>query len=94
MLTFLVTFRCFPGKREEFLDTLIKEGIVEACRAESGNSRYDYYLPVDSGDDLLLIEQWKDADAVSTHARQVHMHRMIELKSGYVTDIIMEKYET
>ena len=94
MLVFNVTFKCAPGMRERFLKTITEEGIVDACRAETGNLKYDYYLPVDCDDDLLLIEKWKDADAVKTHAGQMHMQRMIELKSEYVTDLILEKYET
>ena len=94
MLVFNVTFRCRPEMREEFLEMIMTEGIDVACRAEAGNLRYDYFLPVDNDHDLLLIEKWKDADAVAAHARQAHMVRMMELKSEYVTDMIIEKFET
>ena len=94
MLVFNVTFKCAPGMRERFLKAITEEGIIDACRAEDGNFKYDYYIPVESDDELLLIEKWKDADAVKAHAVQPHMQRMIELKSELVTDLILEKYET
>ena len=92
MLVFNVTFRCKPGTREEFLARVRAEGLDTACRAEEGNLQYDYYLSVDRGEDLLLIEKWKDADAVRAHAGQKHMARFEELKSEYVTDLILEAY--
>ncbi len=93
MLVFNVTFRCRPEMRERFLEMIMTEGIDVACRAEAGNLRYDCLLSVDNDRDLLLIEKWKDADAVAAHARQAHMARMMELKSEYVTDMIIEKFE-
>ena len=93
MLVFHVVFKCKPEMRDEFLETIITEGIDAACRAEEGNISYEYYLPVDNDRDLLLIEKWKDADAVARHARQPHMVRMDELKSAYVTDMSLEMFK-
>ena len=93
MLVFNVTFKCRPGMRDEFLEKLMGEGICAACRGEEGNLKYDYYAAVD-GDDLLLIEKWRDLSALMKHARQPHMARMDELKAEYTTDMILEKYET
>ena len=93
MLVFNVTFRCRPEMREEFLEAIFTEGIDEAARAEEGNLGYDYYLPVGSSDDLLLIEKYRDADAVDAHIRQAHTARLVELKEEYVSELIIEKYE-
>ena len=92
MLVFNVTFRCRPGKREEFLEKLRAEGIDAACCGEAGNAGYDYYFSAENPDDLLLVEKWQDAAAVGSHARQPHMARMDELKAEYVEDLILEMY--
>ena len=55
--------------RDQFLETIITEGIDEASRAEHGNMKYDYYLPADGRNELLLVEKWLDADALTVHAR-------------------------
>ena len=94
MPVFIVTFRCKPEMREEFLEMIRTEGIDEAARAEEGNLRYDFYLPLDNCDDLLLIEQYRDADALGAHVRSAHVARLTELKSEYVADLILEQYET
>ena len=94
MLVFHVTFKCRPGMREEFLEKLAAEGIPDACRGEEGNLGYTYYLAAGNDTDLLLIEKWQDMGAVMKHARQGHMARMDEIKAAYVTDMVIEPYET
>ena len=93
MLVYNVTFRCRPGMRDTFLEKILSEGIDAAARAEEGNLKYDYYVPVGSGDELLLIEKYRDADAVAAHVRQKHTARLVELKEAYVRDMTLEKFE-
>ena len=88
-----VTYKCKPEMREEFLEMIYTEGIDVACRAEDGNLKYDYYTPVDGSDDLLLIEKWRDADALTKHAAQPHFKRLGELKGTFVNDTIIERFE-
>ena len=94
MLVFNVTFRCRPGMRDEFLEKIRAEGIQTASRAEAGNLQYDYFIPVDQNDDLFLVEKYRDEEAVAAHVRQAHVTRLVELKEQYVTDLILEKYES
>ena len=94
MLVFNVTFRCRPGMRDEFLEKIRAEGIQAASRAEEGNLQYDYFIPVDRSDDLFLVEKYRDEEAVAAHVRQAHVARLVELKEQYVTDLILEKYES
>lgn len=93
MIVLNVMYKCKPGMRDEFLEMIYAEGIDAACRAEEGNLKYDYYTPVDGSDDLLLVEQWRDADALAAHGRQPHYARLGELKTEFVADTIIEKYE-
>ena len=79
--------------REEFLEMILSEGIDADCRGEVGNIKYDYYIPVDNSDDLLLVEKWSDAGALASHGRQAHYARLGELKKIYVNDTIVERFE-
>lgn len=78
--------------RDEFLEMIMAEGIDAACRSEDGNIKYDYYIPTDDSDDLLLVEKWRDAEALEKHSKQPHFARLGELKKDYVNDTIIEKY--
>ena len=94
MIVLNVTYQCKPDLRDEFLEMIISEGIDAASRAESGNIRYDYYLPAGGGDELLLMEKWRDAEAIAEHKVQAHFARLQALKAEYVTDTVIERYET
>ena len=94
MITLNVTYKCRPGMREEFLKKIKAEGIDAASRAEAGNFKYDYYLPVDDNGDLLLVEKWQDAEILANHGRQPHFAKLGEFKSEYVLDTVIERYES
>ena len=92
MIVLNVTYKCRPGMREEFLESIITEGIDDASRAEAGNIKYDYYLPFDGGDELLLVEKWRDEAALSAHSAAPHFARLGELKPIYVLETVVERY--
>ena len=80
--------------RDAFFNAIQAEGIDAAARAEAGNLQYDWFIAADSDSDLLLIEKYRDADAVAEHVRQAHTARLVALKETYVVDMILEKYES
>ena len=93
MIVLNVIYRCKPNKREDFLERIIAEGIDVASRAEDGNIKYDYYIPYDGSEDLLLIEKWMDEVALAAHAVTEHFGRLKELKPIYVQDTVIERFE-
>ena len=93
MIVLNVTYRCKPGMRKDFLEMIKREGIDIACQNENGNIKYDYYLPVGNDSELLLVEKWSDAKALTEHGRQPHCVKLVKLKADYVTDTIIEKFE-
>ena len=81
-----VLYKCRPDRREEFLDRICSEGIDEASRAEEGNITYDYYTSVERTDELLLLEKWREADALAVHGQQPHFVRLGGFINEYVAD--------
>ena len=67
MYKIYVQFKCYPNKREAFVDAVKKEGILSAIRAEDGCLRYDYYFSDSDENEILLIEAWE-----SKAHQQVH----------------------
>lgn len=92
MIVLNVTYKCRAGMREAFLKRIIDDGIGKASREEDGNIKYDYYIPVDSCDELLLVEKWRDDAALTLHASTEHFARLKELKPVYVLDTVVERY--
>ncbi|MBO5544928.1 MAG: antibiotic biosynthesis monooxygenase [Oscillospiraceae bacterium] len=94
MIVLNVTYKCKPEMVPEFLEAIITEGIDEASRSEAGNIKYDYYIPADGSDELLLVEKWQDAEALAEHGKQPHFARLGALKPEFVLDTVIERYET
>ena len=87
-----VTYKCKPGMREDFLKAIRTEGLDDASRHESGNIKYDYYYAADEPDELLLVEKWRDDEAIKAHNQEPHFRRLGELKSNYVNETVIERY--
>lgn len=93
MIVLNVTYRFKPGMREPFLNAVVSEGIDRKCREEGGNAQYAYFRPVEDDGQLLLVEKWRDADALKAHGATAHMQRLRELKAQYVDETILERFE-
>lgn len=93
MIVLNVSYQCKPGLRDQFLEMIRTEGLDAASRADAGNLKYDYYLPAEGGDELLLLEKWTGAAALTAHLSQPHLSRLGELKREYVLDTVVERFE-
>lgn len=93
MIVLNVLYRCRPNMRDQFLKILKSEGIDKTSQTEDGNLRYHYYLPVDGGDELLLVEKWRDAESLRAHSLRPHFARLREIKAEYVLDTVIERFE-
>jgi len=93
MYTIYVVFKCVPGKREEYIERLKTEGIVDAVRKEDGCIRYDYYFSENDLDEILLIEVWESKRHQEIHIEQPHMSRLRELKPNFVLSTQLGEFE-
>ena len=93
MYTIYVVFKCVPGKREEYIEKLKAEGIVDKVREEDGCIRYDYYFSEKDPDEILLIEAWESKKHQEIHIDQPHMARLRELKPDYVISTQLGEFE-
>jgi quinol monooxygenase YgiN len=94
MLAILVRYAIKPGKRAEFLKVIQEEGIHAQSKNEKGNVGYDYYYPVDSSEDILLIEKWSNREAWEAHKQASHTQKLQGIKEKYVLSMTPELLET
>lgn len=92
MIVLNVTYKCKREMREAFLKAIVAEGIDAACRAEDGNFKYDYYMSTFDENEMLLLEKWRDADALAAHQEQAHFKRLGKIKDEFVEETLIEKY--
>ena len=86
MYDIIINFKCFPGKRESFVERVKAEGILADIHAEDGCIRYDYYYSAANADELLLIEAWKTKNHQQVHLTQPHMDRLRGFKDDYISE--------
>ncbi len=84
MYTIYVVFKCYPDKREAFVERVRETGILSAIRAEDGCGRYDYYYSEADANELLLIEAWQTERHQKIHLEQPHMAQLRAFKGEYI----------
>ena len=76
---------------EWFTDIKLRN-IVKAIRAEEGNEKYDYYFPLEDPESLLLIDRWKDEEAIEKHHKSEMMAQINELRKKYKLKMKVERF--
>ncbi len=85
----------YTGKNDnavKFATEMISSGIVQAIRNEKGNLRYDYFLPMDDSETVLLIDTWQDQNALDAHHSSPLMGRIMLLREKYDLHMKVERY--
>lgn len=91
MFVLLVTYKCKPGCRERYYEAIRDKHIDELSRAEEGCIRYEYSFGVKE-DELILIEVWRDAQAIEVHKNSDHFAKLGEIKTEYVENTQFMKF--
>lgn len=79
---------------KKFAEEMISCGIVDDIRAEEGNIRYEYFIPFDDPQTVLLIDSWKDQSSLDKHHASLMMTKIAELRNKYNLHMKVERYVT
>ena len=80
------------GQAQAFAKEMIAEGIVEGIRKEPGNLRYDYFIPFEDPETLLLIDSWQDQAAIDAHHQSPWMNKIMALREKYDLTMDVERF--
>ena len=60
---------------------------------DKGSEKEGHYDSSDRNEnEMMLVEKWRDADAIAIHNEQAHFKRLVGLKDEFVNETIIEKY--
>lgn len=59
---------------------------------KSGNLRYEYFLPSDDPETVLLIDAWENQEAIDTHHASPMMQTIAQLREKYNLHMRAERY--
>ena len=82
------------GNAKKFAEEMIDSGIVQDIRAEEGNLQYEYFLPMEDAETVLLIDRWKNQEALDKHHATEMMQKIISLREKYDLHMRVERYVT
>ena len=80
------------GSARRFAEEMTASGIVDAIRAEEGNERYEYFLPMDDPETVLLIDRWRDQAALDVHHKSPMMAQIAALREKHQLRLRVERY--
>lgn len=80
------------GNARKFAEEMIEKGVVDRIRKEEGNERYEYFFPMDDPETVLLIDRWKNQEALDVHHKSEMMKEIAELRDKYKLHLRVERY--
>ncbi len=82
------------GNARRFANEMVASGVVDAIRAKDGNLKYAYYFPMEEEETILLIDSWRDQEALDEHHASPIMAAIIALREKYGLHMKVERYVT
>lgn len=92
MITINIYYTGENGNAMAFAEEMVRSGIAAAVRAEEGNLRYAYFLPMDASETVLLIDQWRDQAAIDAHHASPMMAEIAALREKYDLHMQVERF--
>ena len=91
-VTVNIRYSGMNGNARKFAEEMTAGGTVTAIRAEAGNLRYEYYQPLDDPETILLIDSWKNQEAIDVHHASPMMSVIAALREKYDLHMTVERY--
>lgn len=91
-ITVNIYYKGENGSARDFAMEMVKSGTVDAIRNKCGNIRYDYFLPMDDTQTVLLIDSWENQEAIDVHHKSPMMRKIMELREKYNLHMRVERY--
>ncbi len=91
-LTVNILYTGTGGSARKFAEDMTKSGLVDKIRAEKGNLRYEYFLPMDDPESVLLIDVWENEEALDLHHKSAEMKEIAALREKYHLKMKVQKF--
>jgi len=92
MITINLRYTGTDGAARKFAREMEESGTAEAIRKEQGNIRYEYYLPLNDDETVLLIDAWESQEALDEHHASPMMATIAALREKYDLHMSVERF--
>ena len=80
------------GNAAKFAEEMERSGIADEIRREEGNERYEYFQSLKDPETMLLIDCWKDKQALDKHHASPMMGKIAALREKYDLHMRAERF--
>ena len=77
---------------KKFAEEMVSKGIVDRVRKEKGNIKYEYYYSMNDNETVMLIDKWKNKEALDIHHKSEMMKEIASLREKYNLSMKVEKF--
>ena len=91
-LTINIYYTGKNGSARAFAKEMVESGLVDRVRNEYGNLKYEYFLPMDDEETVLLIDRWKNKEALDIHHKSEMMGEIAKLRDKYNLHMRVEQF--
>ena len=91
-VTVNIYYRGENGAAREFAREMTESGVVRRIRSEEGNLGYEYFVPLEDPETVLLIDSWTDQGAIDAHHATPMMDEITRLREKYDLHMRVERY--
>ena len=92
-LTINIYYTGKNGSARAFAKEMVESGLVEKIRNEEGNLKYEYFFPMDDEETVLLIDRWKNEEALDKHHKTEMMEEIAKLRDKYNLHMRVEPFD-
>ena len=82
------------GNARKFAEEMISSGTVQKIREEKGNLKYEYFFPMEASETVLLIDSWKNQEAIDEHHKSPMMQTIMVLREKHDSHMRIERYKS
>ena len=82
------------GDARRFAEEMTSTGVVGRIRAEEGNLCYSYFTSMDDPETVLLVDMWRDQEALDHHHASPMMGEIMKLREKYDLHMRAERFVT
>lgn len=80
------------GNARKFAEEMLSLGIVDEIRKEEGNLRYEYFVPLNDEQTVLLVDSWANQKTLDLHHKSPMMDKIIALRAKYDLHMKVERF--
>lgn len=92
MITVNLYYTGTNGNAAKFAEEMEKNGTADKIRSEKGNVRYEYFIPMNDPETVLLIDSWESQEAIDIHHASDMMQKIAELREKYDLHMRVERF--